>query len=99
MTKRIVDLGPLHDVLLANGVCCATLLQYFCRNTSAAILLLRYYGSTATQLVSQLFGTFTYERSNSATDAHPSSRKVRSRSVRKISMARSTPASPPAANP
>jgi hypothetical protein len=51
------------------------------------------------QFASQLCGTFTYERSSSSTDAQPSSLNVRSRSARRISMARMTPASPAAARP
>jgi len=51
------------------------------------------------QHLSQLFGTFTYERSRAATDEQPSSLSVRSRSARKISMARAIPASPDAARP
>jgi hypothetical protein len=48
---------------------------------------------------SQLFGTFTYDRSSAVTDGQPSSFSVRSRSARRISMARATPSSPAAARP
>ncbi len=51
------------------------------------------------QPTSQLLATFTYERSSAAMDGQPSSLRVRSRSVRKISIARATPASPAAARP
>src|SRR5262249_48295561 len=44
-------------------------------------------------------GTFTYERSRSATEAQPRSCSVLSRSARRISSARATPASPAAARP
>lgn len=44
-------------------------------------------------------GTFRYDRSRLETEAQPSNFRVRSISVRKISRARATPASPAAASP
>ncbi len=43
--------------------------------------------------------TFTNVRSSALIEGHPSSLRVRSVSVRKMSMARATPAGPPAARP
>src|SRR5215472_4908352 len=51
------------------------------------------------QEASHDLGTLTYDRSSAVTDGQPSSFKVRSRSTRKISSARATPASPAAASP
>ena len=48
---------------------------------------------------SQMSETSTYERSSAEMDVHPRSLRVRSKSARKISSARATPASPPAARP
>jgi len=60
---------------------------------------LRGAAASSNQLHSQLFGTFTEDRSRAAVDERPSSLRVRSRSARNISMARTMPASPAAARP
>lgn len=96
--------GPVIDgQLLKTGLCtfrcriCWLQRNPASRLSSQNYHLINYSGRR--QFASQLCGAFTYERSSSATDAQPSSRSVRSRSVRRISMARSTPASPAAARP
>ena len=54
---------------------------------------------TASRPPRQCAGISTYEASSCATDAHPSSLRVRTSSARRIWMAFATPASPPAPRP
>src|SRR6185437_11592468 len=94
-SKRIVDLGPVHDPPSFRN----STTNDFLRVPSCPwwLKLLKAWTTKDTKVhegnYRQFVGTSTYERSRAAIDVHPSNLRVRSTSARRISSARTTPAS------